>query len=194
LAADVAAENLGIGIDVISGSSCIPLEGFNINKLPEYARKPCQDQINFVSYKLLEYDTVILAGMWSYQLQDDLTSRLLESFFENARLKNYRVIVLAQIPKLKRNPARLLRLKHWGLEIPTVLDSDWINGNNKLKLLIKNHPATKFYSPADLKLFDNPPYYNNKIIYHDDHHLNEIGAKIYGQFLVNLINDIYSSN
>jgi hypothetical protein len=90
--------------------------------------------------------------MWSYQLQDDLTSRLLESFFENARLKNYRVIVLGQIPKLKRNPARLLRLKHLGLEIPAVLDSDWINANHKLQLLIKNHPATKFYSPADLKL------------------------------------------
>jgi hypothetical protein len=193
IAADIAGENLGIGIDVISGGSCIPLEGFNIKKLPDWAKKPCQDQIVTVSRKLPEYKKIILAGMWSYQLQDELMPNLLHSFFINSALNNQQVIVLGQIPKLKINPVRLLRLKYLGIEIPATLESDWIDANQKLDILTKAHNI-KFYHVENFTLFNSPPYFNGQIIYHDNHHLNEVGSKIYGQFLAGLINDFSSSN
>ena len=193
IAADVAGENLGIGIELISGSSCIPLEGFNINKLPDWARKSCQDQIDLVSRKLPEYKIIILAGMWSYQLQDELMPNLLHSFFIKSTLNNQQVIVLGQIPKLKRDPVRLLRLKYLGIELPATLDSDWIDANQKLEILTKTQNI-KFYHVENFAMFNYPPYFKGEFIYRDNHHLNEVGSRKYGQYFANLINDFSSSN
>lgn len=125
--------------------------------------------------------------MWSYQLDDDGFSDVLNKFFDSAEAKGQRIWVLAQIPKLTKSPARLMRLRYWGLEVQSVLDNDSSVANIKLSLIIKNHPSINMYDPARSKFLQTPPFYEGDLVYHDDHHLNEIGSSHYGQLLITLL-------
>lgn len=187
IAADVAGNALGVGIEVVSGSSCVPLNGFNVKKLPEWAQKACQVQIEAVAQKLVSAKNIILAGMWSHQLDDDSFSDVLNKFFDSAEAKGQHVWVLAQIPKLTKSPARLMRLRYWGFDAESELGNDWSAANQKLSLIINKHPSVNLYDPGRSKLLSTPPFYEDDLVYHDDHHLNEIGSRHYGQLLITLL-------
>ncbi len=187
IAAHVAGNALGVGIEVVSGSSCVPLNGFNVKKLPEWAQKACQVQIEAVAQKLASAKNIILAGMWSYQLDDDSFSDVLNKFFDSAEAKGQHVWVLAQIPKLTKNPARLMRLRYWGFDAESELDNDWSAANQKLSLIVNKYPSVNLYDPGRSKLLSTPPFYEDDLVYHDDHHLNEIGSRYYGQLLITLL-------
>lgn len=187
IAAHVAGNALGVGIEVISGSSCVPLNGFNVQKLPEWAQKACQVQIEAVTQKLASAKNIILAGMWSYQLDDASFSDVLDKFFDSAETKGQNVWVLAQIPKLTKSPARLMRLRYWGGNANSEIGNDWLAANQKMLLIIDKHPSVNLYDPSRSKLLSTPPFYEDDLVYRDDHHLNEIGSRHYGQLLITLL-------
>jgi hypothetical protein len=66
LAADVAGETLGIGFEVITASSCVPLAGFKVKKLPEWAQEACIKQTEAVAKKLKTAKQVILNYLQSH--------------------------------------------------------------------------------------------------------------------------------
>lgn len=43
---------------------------------------------------------------------------------------------------------------------------------------------------SKLPLFDAAPMYQGQLIYHDEHHLNEIGSKIYGKQAASSLRDL----
>lgn len=187
LAVEVAGEALGVGIEVISASSCVPLPNFNYMKLESRARAACESQIQVVSNKLLSAKNIVLAGMWTYQFQDPEFSKVLSDFLQSAKERQQKVWVLAQVPKLVRNPARQARFKQLGIDAPVAVGQDWRDANIELAQLVKRYDNVRWFDPADSKLFMTPPFANNELIYHDDHHLNEIGATQYGDLLASLL-------
>jgi hypothetical protein len=187
LATDVAGEALGIGFEVISASSCVPLADFNVKKLPEWAQEACIKQIEVVAKKLKTAKYVILAGMWSYQFQDLTFPGGLISFVETSLANGQQVGILAQIPKLTHNPRRLSRLRYLGVNLPTQLNEDWAKANSGLIELLNKYPRIEIYEPSHSELLAKSPFYKQTLIYHDEHHLNEIGATYYGLLLADWV-------
>ena len=187
VAADALGQHLNAGVEVVSASSCVPLEGFNINKLPEWARAPCAAQIQAVKEKLALTQNVILAGMWTYQLQDKMFSTALVRFLDSARAKRQQVWVLAQIPKLRKNPRRLVRLAYWGISLSADLDVDWQIANSQVELTLRKYPEFSFFDPSKTGLFASAPFHDGNLMYQDEHHLNEIGSRQYGLMLGSVI-------
>jgi len=188
LTAEVIGNNLGIGIKVITAGSCIPLEGFFVGKLTQRAQEPCAKLIKQVKNELIENNNIILAGMWSYQFKDDPEFiNVLGNFFEFIEKNEKKTLVLGQIPELKINPTRLLRMKSWGLQVPIAIEQDWKDANNKLSSVISGYSSVKFFNPSNKSLFLNPPFFNGQLIYLDNSHLNEVGAKEYANFLLEII-------
>jgi len=194
LAAGVAGKSLGIGIEVLTASSCIPLAGFDIKKLDVWARDACENQIEVVSHKLTNAKNIILAGMWTYQLQDPTFSKVLNDFLQIAEKRHQNVWVLAQIPKLVRNPVRQIRLEYLGLAAPTILGEDWMIANHKLASEVKRYSNVRWFDPYDSGLFKTPPFDGDMFIYHDHHHLNEVGSIKYGDLLIGLLQPVFINN
>lgn len=186
LAVEVAGKALGVGFEVISASSCVPLPKFNYIKLESSGRAACESQIQVVSEKLLDAKNIVLAGMWTYQLQDSEFPKALSDFLQLAEERQQKVWVMAQVPKLVRNPARQVRLQYLGINAPVALGQDWSVANAQLALQVKHYANTYWFDASDSDLFMNSPFAGGALIYHDDHHLNEVGATQYGILLTNL--------
>jgi peptidoglycan/LPS O-acetylase OafA/YrhL len=187
IAAEIAGKKLDLGIEVISASSCVPLSGFNFDKLPTWAQQPCINQINQASDALLQTEQVILAGMWSYQFEDKNFAQVLSNFFETAEARNVRVLVLGQIPVLQQNPRRVNRLHFWGYNTHAKLDEDRLDSNKKIESLVRQYPRVIYFDPSRTQMLSTPPYYKQQLIYLDKHHLNEVGSRLYGELLIGLI-------
>jgi hypothetical protein len=194
LAAEVAGKSMQIGFEVLTASSCIPLPGFDFMKLEVWARKACESQIELVSQKILRVEKIILAGMWTYQLQDPKFIKVLNDFFKNVELRQQEVWVLAQIPKLTANPMRQVRLQHLGIRVSALVGLDWKVANDKLLTEVMRYSNIHWFDPSSYLLFETPPFFEKKLIYHDDHHLNEVGAKQYGDLLTGLLKPIFIKN
>jgi len=187
LAFDVVGAKLGLEFEVITASSCVPIVGFNVDKLPESAKKPCQDQMDAVSKKIPLAKQIIIAGMWSYQFQDEKFPSVLMRFLDGATSANQSVLILAQLPKLKRNPRRVERLRYWGLDIPNQINDDWQLANAQLLEVVKKYPLVRYVDLSRSDMFQTLPFNNGLLIYFDDHHLNEVGSNRYGQVLADAL-------
>jgi hypothetical protein len=190
LAAEVAGKSLEIGFEVLTASNCIPIPGFNFNRLDVWARKACENQIEVTSHKLIDAKNIILAGMWTYQLQDPAFSKVLNDFLRVAEKRRQNVWVLAQIPKLVRNPLRQIRLQHLGIASPMILGEDWVIANHKIASEVRRYSNVRWFDPYESHLFVTPPFDGDVFIYHDDHHLNEVGSIKYGDLLIGLLQPV----
>ena len=191
LAAEVAGKSLEIGFEVLTASSCIPIPGFDIKKLDSWARQACENQIEVVSRKLVNTKNIALAGMWTYQLQDPNFSKVLNDFLQAAEKRHQNVWVLAQIPKLVRNPVRQIRFQHLGIASPMILGEDWKIANHKIANEVKRYSSIRWFDPIESSLFLTPPFDGDVFIYHDDHHLNELGSIKYGDLLIGLLQPVF---
>jgi peptidoglycan/LPS O-acetylase OafA/YrhL len=178
-----AGQKLGVGIEVLTASSCVPLIGFNVDKLPQSSQAPCRDQIAYVSSKLGQPKILLLAAMWSYQFEDPTFTEVLHKFLEQATNNKQRVIVFGQVPKLSVNPQRANRMSNLGFDAPVYQTADWRIANEKLEKILHDYPSISYYNPSSSVVFSTPPFYNSHMIYHDSHHINEIGSGFYGDLL-----------
>jgi hypothetical protein len=183
LAADVFGKNLGVVVDVITASSCMPLDGFEVNKIPIYSQEACTRQTQELRPRLADSKKIILAGMWSSYFSLTDSPVFLKKFFDTSADRGQEVWVLAQVPKLARYPGRIHRISEWGMELNNPLESDWKIANIKLKNLTKQYKNVHFLDLSHERMFASVPFYRGILIYHDDHHLNEFGAKFYGSVL-----------
>lgn len=61
---DRVGEEEGVAYRVLSSSSCVPISGFDVERLPGWAQKPCRSQIKAVAREMSKVDRLIVAGMW----------------------------------------------------------------------------------------------------------------------------------
>lgn len=179
--ADQIGKTLAMRIRVITASSCVPFEGFDTERLPEWARQPCAGQIAAVKPYLESADAVLLAGMWQFQSPSQPFMLAFEKFLTATDKREQPLIVLAQIPMLTSNVQRMHRFNALGGSKAAHLEESWEQANRSVEKLVGGFPNAAFVDLTSLPLFGTPPFANDQLIYQDSHHLNEIGSKAYGE-------------
>ncbi|OXR48704.1 acyltransferase [Pusillimonas sp. T2] len=167
----------GFKATVLTASSCVPISGFNVSKLPEWARQSCLDQISRVEALVTKFDMVFIAGMWSYQIEDPLFAPSLERFLQNQG-SGRRVYVLSQVPELSRNPMRMYRFAGLGLPHQVSFNGAYQQANLIIAGTAKRAGAS-FIELDRLQVFRSAPYLDGQLIYMDESHLNQVGVDAY---------------
>lgn len=164
---------------VISASSCATIPGFDVDRIPDYARKDCQASIDFAQNFIPEAQKIILAAMWQYQLQSESFIVALKNFLAAAQAADKNVTVLWQVPMLMTDVQRLRRLEHLGFHREIQLNEEWKVANQRIHEIAAQYPNVQFVDLSDDELFSEPPFYHDQLIFSDSHHLNEVGAALY---------------
>lgn len=178
---DVVGNESGVAYRVLTGSSCVPIPAFDLERLPRWARKPCQAQIDAVAQSMLNFDKIIVAGMWQYQMQSPAFAQAMRAFLVDTSYAGKQVVLLAQIPMFESNVQRVRRFRELGLSAPLV-SSSWQGANQLLRALAEGIPNVRFMDFSTSAFFADAPYQDGELIYQDSHHLNEVGARRYGYF------------
>lgn len=182
LFADVVGQTLDAKIRVVTASSCLPIEGFDVERPVNWARAPCLEQIEKVKGYIPLAQGMIIAGMWQYHFRSERFLHALDRFLDEASRRNQRVIVLAQVPMLESNVLRRYRFEHLGLPHSHVeKHPEWRAANQRIQELVARHPLATFLDITEDPLFELAPFENGVLLYSDSHHLNEVGSRRYGE-------------
>ncbi|OSZ71686.1 acyltransferase family protein [Hydrogenophaga sp. IBVHS1] len=187
---DIAGREKGFAVQVVSASNCVPINGFDLDRIPVYDRQPCQNQAQFINALRPSVHTVIVAGMWSRHASSTRFLQALDAFFQDTARQHQAVIVLAQVPMLLGNPVRSVRFNQLGLKSSIGSSADAETANMVIQKLARPYPHVRFLDYGDAEFFRAKPFYNNQLIYMDHHHLNELGSSTYGHLFAA---DIYST-
>jgi len=181
LAFDEIGVRHGLAFQVVTASSCVPIEGFDVERLPDWAQKPCKDQIGYAKSLIKSATIVVLAGKWQWQTQSPAFVQALEYFLADMQKRGIKLLVLGQIPMLDFNAVRMHRFSELGLPLtePRVVATD--ESNSLVSTLVKKYTNAVFVDVSAFDLFKHPPIYKSGLVYHDAHHLNEVGAREYGR-------------
>lgn len=178
---DEIGRSAGNSFKVVTASSCIPIKNFDVDRISDWARKDCQAQIGHVKQLLPEFKTVVVAGMWSYQLKSKAFVQAFNAFLTESRKNGQRIIVLAQLPMLSGNPVRSHRHGRFGIPPQLLKMSIVDSANEQLDKILKPYSNVDYKNFSDANLFVELPFYAGQLIYMDAHHLNEVGAVRYAQ-------------
>lgn len=176
--------------DIISSSSCLPIQNFNINNIQTWARASCISQTKIIKSRLKNYHTIIIAGLWSKHLKDQQSKTALNQFIDKNKI-DYRIIILGQIPTYTKNITRIQHFQNLHLYPNVTIDPLQTNANYELKKISQHH-GVEFIDFSKNNFFKDAPKFNNTFIYYDSNHLNELGSKYYaeatGTLLLNVLN------
>jgi len=176
---------------VITASSCVPIVGFDVERLPVWAQNSCRSQIDKVDALISEVGVIVLAGMWQYQTQSDKFMLAFSQFITDSVEKNKKVFVLAQIPMFDTNLLRIHRFSALGLPVQINQNTEWKSANSKIETVVHGVSKVQFLDFSKSEFFASAPFENNVLIYLDNHHLNESGARRYGQYTASFFRKIY---
>lgn len=179
---DQVGNEQGVAYRVLTASSCVPIPGFDVERLPTWAQKPCRDQIAAVAQVLPEVDRVIVAGMWQYQMQSQAFTNALTEFLSATAGSYKNVVVLAQVPMFETDVQRVRRFTELGLPAPLTFNREWQAANQQVKAIADRTPGVRFLDFSSSSFFAAAPYEQGLLIYRDSHHLNEVGASRYGHY------------
>lgn len=167
---------------VLTGSSCVPIPGFDVERLPGWAQKACTSQIEAVVAELPTARRIIIAGMWQYQMQSPAFVDALQRFLAQSAAAHKQVLVLAQVPMFDTDVMRVRRFTELGLPAPLIFNKEWNVANQKVEAAAKGLQGVHFLNFSESSFFEQAPYLQGALIYRDSHHLNEVGARLYGRF------------
>ncbi|MCX2889734.1 acyltransferase family protein [Pseudomonas sp. DCB_BI] len=179
---DQVGNEQGVAYRVLTASSCVPIPGFDIERLPTWAQKACRDQVAAVAKALPEVDRVIVAGMWQYQMQSQAFTKALTDFLTTTAGAHKNVVVLAQVPMFETDVQRVRRFTELGLSAPLTFNREWQAANQQVKAIADRTPGARFLDFSSSSFFAAAPYEHGLLIYRDSHHLNEVGASRYGHY------------
>lgn len=178
---DAVGKQQKFAVQVITASNCVPIPGFDVERIPDYSRADCLAQSQALVPLLARTDTVIIAGMWQWQAQSDAFLQSLAEFTKTLSAQGKRVIVLAQVPMFEVNVQRMQRFALLGMEIAPARSATWASGNSKIAERLSGIDNVFFVDFSQTPFFQHAPYEDGVLIYQDNHHLNERGARRYGE-------------
>src|SRR5690554_3823267 len=187
---DYLGKELKFKARIITASSCVNIPGFDYQRLAEWAHKACISQIDEANKYLLKAHTIFLAASWNGQLESSLFKNALNDFLTHTNNRQKNVYLISQEPLLKHDPLKNLRFENLGIANNTVINKDYLSANKYLKNQALNYNNVHFIDFSNLKIFDNPPLYNGHLIYYDEHHINEIGAREYAKEALDIFKKI----
>lgn len=182
LFADEIGRSQNLSLVVLSASSCVPIPGFDVDRIAEYARKECKNQILEANAAASKANTILIAGKWTYQTASERFMNAMDDYLTRQTGLGKQVIVLAQVPPLLSDP---LRARRWvALGLPShapSLDPNGVIANKRISALVDKHPGVKFWDMTSDSSFEIDFRKNSSLLYSDRHHLNEIGARLLGR-------------
>lgn len=184
---DQLGKELGFKARIITASSCVTIPGFDYQRLPEWAQKPCLAQIEQAQKYLPQADTVFLAAFWSWQLPSPAFQKALDNFLKQETSAGKQIYLIEQEPLLKENPLRAIRLKE-----SIAIDPAYLQANKDLRKIVNRHPHVDSLNFENTGIFKQVPFSNGEPIYYDAHHLNEIGVKQYASAATSTFRHILS--
>lgn len=182
---DYLGKELKFRAKIITASSCLTIEGFDLAYIAEWARKNCTAQIMEATSYIKNSDYILLAGMWSYQLVSDINIKAILSFLDAHPDK--KIGVLTQIPELLVSPQRLARFKRLGLNKEQGFTTNWYHYDFLIKDMLSACDHCKLLSNDIFKAVKTLPYKDNSLLYFDKSHLNESGSVRYADTMKNQI-------
>lgn len=176
---DQLGKDLGFKARIITASSCVTIPGFDYQRIPEEVQKACLAQIEQAQKYLPNAQIIFLGGMWSWQLSSNHFQHALNAFLAEKRQTGTRIYLIEQEPLLSRNPMRALRFNALGLVSKVNIDPSYRQTNERLQSLAAHNPLTVSLGFEASGFFAGAPFAGGNLIYMDEHHLNEVGAKRY---------------
>ncbi|MGL4829842.1 MAG: acyltransferase family protein [Vibrio sp.] len=188
---DHLGKELGFKSRIITASNCVTIPSFDYQRIPEYSKSTCLQQLKEAEKFIGESKYIFIAAFWSWHLQSQDFKIALESFISEAD-EYKKIYLLGQEPLLSKSPERSQRFSNLKLDDPLTIDESYKVTNSWLKQLAIKYQEKSIYLESDtLVIFNNPPYYNGVPLYFDAHHLNEIGAKLYAESFAKEIEMIF---
>ncbi|WP_455884521.1 acyltransferase family protein [Pseudomonas spelaei] len=179
---DAVGEEDKISSRVITGSSCVPIPGFDVERLPEFAQAACHAQISAVMPYVERARVIVVAAMWQWQTPSAAFMAAFSDFLEKTTQRNVKVIVLAQVPMFDVSLLRVRRFEALGLPAHINEDKDWRQANAKVAAIVSRYKGAEFVDFSHSSFFAEAPFHQGQLIYMDNSHLNELGARGYGLF------------
>lgn len=181
---DYLGRELGFKARIITASSCVTIPGFDYQRIDEWAQKPCLAQIKQAEKYLISAQTIFLAAAWHYQLPSAEFQSSLTDFLAKQSKVGSKIYILEQEPLLSKNPQRVLRFKHLGLDPIININPSYLQFNSSLRRLSAAYPDVTTLNFEETGVFAQAPFADGIPIYYDEHHLNEEGAKHYAAFVL----------
>ncbi|WP_171030943.1 MULTISPECIES: acyltransferase family protein [Pseudomonas] len=178
---DVAGKQNGFAVKVVTASNCVPIPGFDIDRIPAYSRASCQEQIQAVGPLLEQADTIVLAAMWQWQMSSAAFADAFRGFLTAMSAQGKRIVVMAQVPMFEVNVQRMQRFALLGAKRAPEPERTWVEANRKVGELVAGVEGATFVDFSASPFFKDAPYQQGVLIYLDNHHLNEVGAIRYGE-------------
>lgn len=129
---------------------------------------------------LANASTVVLAGAWSYQLKSEEFKRVLQAFVKNYT-PSKEITLMLQVPYLAKNPIRSQRFLNLRLAGKSEMLDTHRLANRYLAKNYKELHQVKLLDPTQLAMFLGVPMHEGGLVYFDQHHLNEFGAREYAK-------------
>lgn len=176
---DQLGKELGFKARIITASSCVTIPGFDYQRIAEWARKPCLEQIEHAKAYLPGVKYVFLAASWNWQFGSDDFKNALDVFLSRQSQARSKTYILEQEPLLSKNPLRAIRIKALGLDPKIEIDPAYRHANAILQDLATRHSGVVSMNFESTGIFSEAPFSKGVPIYLDEHHLNEEDAKRY---------------
>ncbi|MEQ9544795.1 MAG: acyltransferase family protein [Marinobacter sp.] len=190
---DYLGKELNFKARIITASSCVTVPGFDYERLPKWAWQSCISQIDVAKRYLESAKTIFVAGMWTYQSESIVFKEAFLRFSEAMDDKDKRVIVLSQVPELDMNPLRTYRFRSLGFDPGMTQDHTDDDVTAATRKLLAGVEGIEFLDLGDLALFSKPPLYGHELMYFDNHHLNEVGARYYAEHAISKFREVIGS-
>ncbi|WP_181454293.1 acyltransferase family protein [Halomonas sp. SL1] len=179
--ANFVGREIGVRFEVVTASSCVPIEGFDVARISDFAHEPCREQIAEIKKRISHVDGVILAGMWVYHTPSEIFMSALRDFFEEMKSSDMPLLVLSQVPMLEGDVQRVRRFNGLGLSRDVGVVNELDSANGIIERLVSQYDNADFLDFSSLDLFKDAPLSGGELIYFDSHHLNEVGSMKYGR-------------
>jgi peptidoglycan/LPS O-acetylase OafA/YrhL len=190
---DQLGKELGFKARIITASSCVTIPGFEYQRLPEWAQKPCLAQIEQAQKYLSKVEVIFIAGMWSWQLQSNQFRNTLEVFLNNGAPQAHKYLV-SQVPLFNQNPMRNHRFNALGMTNVASVQEEYKFANQTVKLISESGVQIRYLPLDNLAVFKSAPIFQDKLIYYDQSHMNEVGIINYVTEASELIKDAVNNN
>lgn len=166
---------------LISGSSCVTIPGFDVERLPDWAQPACRAQIKAATPYLEQAPKIVIAAMWQYQTQSPAFLHAFEQFLDGTDARGQQVLIMAQLPMFDSNMQRMTRFGQLGLPVSRKMNGQWQAANHQIAEIVAKHRSARFLDLSADPLFADAPFVDGTLVYYDNHHLNEVGARRYAE-------------
>lgn len=180
---DEIGENNNISFEVITASSCVPIPDFDTERISSWAHDACNAQITEVQNRLYKQDTLIIAAYWAYQLPSAKFKLALNNFLQEVSPRYNQIIIMAQLPQFSGNVLRQYRFNSLNLPRENTMLTKSFLANEELLKISSNYKNVTLVDVTDHEVFQNAPFYNGKLFYDDDHHINDLGIRLYKEVI-----------